>query len=95
MMTALVITFLALLSTEAVGTAVFLAVYMRSDWRSTEVGRHLAFYSAALFLLLLLSLVSFVVHSLWLAWPILAGHVAFDLLIWQRVYLVVKAQREG
>jgi hypothetical protein len=29
-----------------------------------------------------------------MAFPLLAGHLVFDALIWQRVYLVVKAQRQ-
>lgn len=86
--------FLALLVTETLGTGTFLAVYLRSsDWSSTPVGRHLVAYSAALLGLLALSLVSFLTQAMWLIWLILAFHVAFDVVIWQRVVLVWRAQK--
>lgn len=94
MKTLLLVVFLTLLTTETVGTGAFLAVYLRSsDWSSTPVGRHLAAYSSALLGLLLLSLMSFLTQAMWLIWLILAFHVAFDVVIWQRVVLVWRAQR--
>jgi hypothetical protein len=91
----LTVVFLALMVLGALGTGTFVVVYLRSDWRSSAIGRHLLFYSAALCFLYLTSIVSFFVHALWMAGPLLIGHAVFDALIWQRVYLVVKAQREG
>lgn len=85
--------FLLLLGTEALGTAVFLAIYLRGDWRSTPVGRHLALYAAALLSLYVTTLATVFVHQAWLLWLILVAHVVFDVAIWQRVYLVWRAQR--
>jgi hypothetical protein len=92
---ALTIVFLVLMILGALGTGTFVVVYLRSDWRSSAIGKHLLFYSAALCVLYVLSIVGFFIHALWLAGPLLIGHAVFDALIWQRVYLVVKAQREG
>jgi hypothetical protein len=90
---ALTVVFMVLVAAEAVGTAAFLALYVRgSDWRATPVGRHLVTYSATLLGLLLLTLVSFLAPGMWLVWPILAGHAAFAAVIWQRVALVWRAQ---
>jgi hypothetical protein len=80
----LTVVFLALMVLGALGTGTFVVVYLRSDWRSS-----------AMCFLYLTSIVSFFVHALWMAGPLLIGHAVFDALIWQRVYLVVKAQREG
>lgn len=95
MIAILTVVFLALMAGGAAGTCAFVVVYTRSDWRSSAIGRHLMFYSSALCFLYLASIVSLFVHALWMAFPLLAGHLVFDALIWQRVYLVVKAQREG
>lgn len=95
MIAALTVVFLALMVAGAVGTGTCIVVYRRSDWRSTSVGRHLMFYMSALLALYVISIVSFFVHALWMAAPLLIGHAVFDGLIWQRVYLVVKAQRNG
>lgn len=92
-MSALLVAFVALLVVETVGTATFLGIYLRGDWRSTAVGRHLAYYSAALLFLLVVALVSMFVRSVWLAVPVLAGHVVFAGVIWQRVWLVWRAHR--
>lgn len=85
--------FLLLLGTEALGTAVFLGIYLRGDWRDTPVGRHLALYASALLALYVTTLASVFIHAQWLIWLIMAFHVAFDLAIWQRVWLVWRAQR--
>lgn len=95
MIAALTIVFLALMVLGALGTGAFVIVYLRSDWHSTAIGKHLLFYSSALCFLYVASIVSFFVHALWMAFPLLTGHLIFDALIWQRVYLVVKAQRRG
>lgn len=88
--------FIGLMVLGAIGTGVFAAVYAwRSDWRSTEVGRHLLFYSTVLSCLYVMSIVSFFIHALWMAGPLLVGHAVFDALIWQRVVLVLRAQRRG
>lgn len=94
-MTLLMAVFVVLLLTEAVGTATFLAIYLRSSgWNETPVGRHLAAYSGALLGLLVLALVSFFIRSVWMAVPILGAHLAFASLIWQRVVLVYRAQHQ-
>jgi hypothetical protein len=85
--------FLLLLGTEALGTAAFLAVYLRGDWRATPVGRHLALYASALLAVYATTLASVFIHAQWLIWLILAMHVVFDVAIWQRVYLVWRAHR--
>lgn len=88
--------FVVLIALEAAGTATFLVIYTRgSDWRVSPVGRHLAFYSSAVLTLLVLSLLAMVVRSVWMAVPVLAGHVAFAGLVWQRVVLVRRAQRQS
>lgn len=93
MTTFFLVAFASAILAEAVGTAAFLAIYLRDPaWRDTAVGRHLAFYSGALLFLLVLALTSFVVPERWLAGPILVGHVAFIVLIWQRVWLVWRAR---
>lgn len=95
MIAALTAVFLGLMVLGGLGTGTFVAVYLRSDWSSSAVGRHLLFYSSALFCLYVLSILSFVIHALWMAAPLLIGHAVFDGLIWQRVVLVIKAQRRG
>lgn len=85
--------FLLLLSTEALGTAVFLTIYLRGDWHATAIGRHLALYASALLALYASTLASFFIHAQWLVWLIFALHMVFDLAIWQRVWLVWQAQR--
>lgn len=90
---ALLFAYVLLLVAEAAGTATFLVIYLRnSAWRHTPVGRHLAFYSGAVLVLLVLSLLSMAVRSAWMAVPILAAHVVFAALVWQRVGLVWRAQ---
>lgn len=95
MIAALTVVFLLLMVAGALGTGAFVVVYLRSDWRSSAVGKHLLLYSSALFFLYVTSIVSFFVHALWMAAPLLIGHAVFDLLIWQRVHLVLRAQRRG
>lgn len=95
MIAALTVVFLLLMVAGALGTGAFVIVYLRSDWRFSAIGRHLLAYSSALCFLYVTSIVSFFVHALWMAFPLLIGHLIFDLLIWQRVYLVLKAQRDG
>lgn len=89
----LVVTFVALMCVEGVGTGAFLAIYLRGDWRATAVGRHLAYYSGALLFLYVSSLLSLVVHEWWLVAAILLGHFGFATMIWQRVWLVWRAHR--
>jgi hypothetical protein len=86
--------FLGLLVAEMLGTATFLAIYLRtSDWHRSAVGRHLAVYSGALLGLYVTSILSFFVHALWLVLVVLGMHLTFAAAIWQRVVLVWRAQR--
>ncbi len=90
----MVAAFWALMATEAMGTAVFLAIFLRGNWRANPVGRHLALYASALLGLYVTTLASYVVHWLWLGYVFMGLHVVFDLAIWQRVWLVWKAHQQ-
>jgi len=92
--TILLVVFLALMVVEGVGTAVFLGLYLRGDWRGSAVGRHLAYYSSALLFLYVAGITSVFVRASWLVVLILAGHAAFAAVIWQRVWLVWQAHRQ-
>jgi hypothetical protein len=85
--------FLVLMFVEGAGTLTFLALYLRGDWRSTAVGRHLAYYSTALAFLYATGIISVFVPAMWLFLVILAGHMVFAAVIWQRVWLVWQAHR--
>ena len=95
MITFLVVAFLAVMAVEALGTAVFLGLYLRSsDWRSSAVGRHLAYYAAALLGLYVSSICSFFIHDTWIVVTVLVLHAVFAVVIWQRVVLVWRAQHQ-
>ncbi len=90
----LVAVFLALMCVEALGTAVFLGLYLRGQhWRDTPVGRHLAYYAGALLGLYVSSIASFFVHEMWLVLTVLGLHAVFAVVIWQRVLLVWRSRR--
>lgn len=93
-MTTVYAAFATLLFVEALGTGASLVIYLRdSSWRSTAVGRHLAYYMAALFGLIVLALASMFVRVVWFVVPILGGHALYAALIWQRFALIWRAQR--
>jgi hypothetical protein len=84
---------LGLLVAEAAGTAVFTWLYWRgSEWRTSTIGRHLLAYSAALSALYVATFLAMT----WPRWPsiaaLLAAHAAFNVAVWHRVVLVVRAQ---
>lgn len=90
----LVAGFMVLLGVEAAGTLTFLVIYLRDgSWRTSAVGRHLAYYGTALLGLYVTTLVSFFVRDAWLVVVILGLHAVFAGVIWQRVWLVSRSTR--
>lgn len=90
MIAALTVCFLVLLIVEAAGLATFLVLHLRSDWRATPVGRHLTYYSGAFLLVYVTSIASFFAHPLWLGLVVMVLHIPLAVVIWQRVWLVLR-----
>lgn len=85
---------LALLALEGIGTATFTTLYLlRSDWRRSPVGRHLAYYGVTLSALYATTLVVMLWPTLPVVFVLLVMHVCFAAAVWQRVYLVIRQQR--
>lgn len=85
--------FVVLMAVEAAGVGTFLVLHLRSDWRATDVSRHLAYYAAALMSLYLVGFLSLVLHALWFIVIVLLVHVAWAVVIWQRVWLVLRRRK--
>lgn len=79
------------------GAAVFLALYVKvSNWKATPLGRHTFWLSAGLTALTGLAVVSVFFHNIPGRTYIRLGSWAFlTFILWQRVWLLVKAFREG
>jgi hypothetical protein len=87
--------FLVLVVNQLVGTATFIGIYRRSDWRANLTARHLMFWSLAAAALDLSWVLLAVLQIWWLMYLLFVAQAAVGVLTWQRVYLVVKAQRES
>jgi hypothetical protein len=98
---ALTVVFLALMAAEATAAVTAAVLFLRSSgWRDTETGRHLAAYMGTLAGLYLVTFVAIFVRNVVMDIVLLASHAAFTAVLWQRAWLVWKAQhsderREG
>lgn len=86
--------YLVLVTTQLAGTLTFIVIYRRSDWRSTPIGRHLMFFSAAAGAVDLSWALLVIAKWSWLIYVLFAAQATFALLIWQRVRLVWQAQKD-
>jgi hypothetical protein len=85
---------LALLALEGIGTVTFTTLYLlHSSWRSSPVGRHLAYYGLTLSGLYVATLMVMLWPVLPVLFIVLVMHAGFAAAVWQRVYLVVREQR--
>jgi uncharacterized membrane protein YfcA len=71
----------------------FIALYWRSDWRRTPVGRNLMALPAVLGALLGLWLVARVVGDLPM-WVWLGGILSLDAVMWWRVWILWRLQHD-
>lgn len=91
-----VLIFLVLVCNQVAATATFAAVYgLGSNWRASEIGRHLMFYTVAAGAIDASWLLLLLFQQSWLMYLLFIAQAALGVLTWQRVYLVVKAQRRG
>lgn len=88
-------TFFALVGAQLLGTVTFVAIYSRSDWWATPVGRHLMFFSIAAGSVDLSWSLLLIAQWPWLIYVLFTTQAALAALIWQRVRLVWRAQREA
>jgi len=72
----------------------FVALYRRSDWRHTSIGRNLMALPAVLGALLGLWLVARIVGPLPM-WLWLGGIVLLDAVMWWRVAILWRLQRQS
>jgi hypothetical protein len=87
--------FFALVATEAIAAATAVVLYLRAPgWRDTQVGRHLAAYMGTLAGLYAVTFVAILFRSTAMSVVLLASHAAFTAVLWQRAWLVWKAQRD-
>jgi hypothetical protein len=90
-----VLIFLVLVGNQVLATASFAAVYgTGSDWRASPIGRHLMFYTSAAGAIDVSWLLLLLFKQWWLMYLLFFAQAALGVLTWQRVYLVVKAQRQ-
>lgn len=86
----------ALMFCAALIGAASVAVHLRVDWRGTAVGRHLLYYMLIIDAVLVLSCVRiFVGDSWWFALIRLGVFALVPVVMAQRLYLQVKAQRSN
>jgi hypothetical protein len=80
-----------------VGTAVFLYLYLtRANWRTSALGRHMLYFMAALALVLVIRVIGFFWPGMaWLAYVRILTYALLVLVIWQRVFLLVRSLKEG
>jgi hypothetical protein len=89
-----VLIFLVLVCNQILATATFAAVYgTGSDWRASLIGRHLMFYTTAAGAIDLSWLLLLLFKQLWLMYLLFVAQAGLGALTWQRVYLVIRAQR--
>jgi chromate transport protein ChrA len=77
------------------GVLVFIFLYgTRSRWRESSLGRHMLYFMVALALVLVFRVIgSFLPGVTWLAYVRLVTYALLVLVIWQRVYLLVRSLR--
>ena len=92
-MLGVVIGFLAVV--EFLGLVSFVALYARSDWRSTAAGRTLMEYPAVLIVVFAVSALARFWPSVWLGTALVMCHVAFAFVVWRRVRVLIRYQRRG
>src|SRR5215510_1211768 len=81
---------------SAFEAALFIVIYsLTAAWWRTPVGRHLAAFVAAIGLVLLLAGIRIISggETLWFAWVRVVVFTAIPVLLGQRIYLLIKAQR--
>lgn len=80
-----------------VGTIVFLALYWKcSMWRESPLGRHMLYFTLAFALVLAIRIVGLFWEGLpWLPYVRIVSYLFLVIVVWQRVWLLVKALRRG
>jgi hypothetical protein len=78
------------------GTGLFLFLYVsRANWRGSPLGRHMLYFMVALALVLVIRIVgSFWPGMEWLAYARVLTYALLVLVIWQRVFLLIRALRK-
>ena len=90
------VVFFTLMATEGIAVGTALVVYLRGrGWRDTAVGRHLAAFMGTLFALYVVTFVAIFVRDLAMDLVLLGCHTVFTAVLWQRAWLVWKAQHPG
>lgn len=79
---------------QALGLATFIGVYMRSNWRSTDIGRNLMAFAVVLIAVSAVSAVYRLEPNIYVGWLIAAGHATFGVVVWQRVVMAYRYQRQ-
>lgn len=80
---------------EFLGLVVFVLMYLRSNWRSTDLGRNLMGWASILIVVYLVSALAGVWPTPWLGWTLAAAHGAFVFAVWHRVLLLRRYQSDG
>jgi chromate transport protein ChrA len=78
------------------GVLAFLVLYWRmSRWRETSLGRHMMYFMIALACVLVVRTCRYFWEDVtWLVYAGLFTYALLVLVIWQRVYLLVRSLRE-
>lgn len=78
-----------------VGVVVFIVIYWsRARWRESSLGRHMMYFMVALAGVLVVRTLRYFWPNLeWLIYVGLATYALLVLVIWQRVYLLVRSLR--
>lgn len=78
-----------------IGVVVFIVIYRaRARWRESSLGRHMMYFMVALAgVLVVRTLRYFWPDILWLVYVGLVTYALLVLVIWQRVYLLVRSLR--